>query len=172
MKDEKKVWETVLFSFPEDEILRELTAESSYVAKSLVGTGRPFRVATGVESLDCCDRGRPAVSRPLAFRCPRRDDAFPVGLPVGRVCLDRQPGGLCHRVARASGAGARRVHLPPARAGHRAPCAGAMVCHQAAPTPPDESARRQLQYEGALSAVKSDIGLARNRRPHRPTNYF
>ena len=38
MKDEKKVWETVLFSFSEDEILRELTAESSYVAKSLVGT--------------------------------------------------------------------------------------------------------------------------------------
>ena len=38
MKDEKRVWETVLFSFSEDQILRELTAESSYVAKSLVGT--------------------------------------------------------------------------------------------------------------------------------------
>ena len=37
---------------------------------------------------------------------------------------------------------------------------------------PEESARRQLQYKGAMSAVKSDIRLACNRRPHRPTNYF
>ena len=37
---------------------------------------------------------------------------------------------------------------------------------------PEESARRQLQYKGAMSAVKSDIRLGCNRRPHRPTNYF
>lgn len=37
---------------------------------------------------------------------------------------------------------------------------------------PEESVRRQLQYKGAMSAVKSDIRLGCNRRPHRPTNYF
>ena len=68
---------------------------------------------------------------------------------------------------------------------HRAQGLDESICHQLeraivhhvlaqwfATKQPDESARRQLQYEGALSAVKSDIGLARNRRPHRPTNYF
>ena len=64
MKEEKKKWETVIFSFSEDQILRELTAESSYVAKSLVGTAE---LQAGVEPFHRCQRGGPSLPGPLAL---------------------------------------------------------------------------------------------------------
>ena len=165
MKDEKKVWETVLFSFSEDEILRELTAESAYVAKSLVGTaelqpGWSRSIVVTEDDRLFLDRwlsdARDAMTRSLSaylsgeFASTDNRVVFAIVLPEHRAQgLDES---ICHQLERAI------VHH--------------VLAQWFATKLPDESARRQLQYEGALSAVKSDIGLARNRRPHRPTNYF
>ncbi|HJG89659.1 hypothetical protein [Barnesiella viscericola] len=165
MKEEKKKWETVIFSFSEDQILRELTAESSYVAKSLVGTAelqpgwsrsivvseedRPF---LGRWLSDVRDEMTRALSAYLSgdFASTESNVVFAVVLPERRAQgLDES---ICHQLERAI------VH--------------AVLAQWFASKLPEESARRLLQYQGALSAVKSDIGLARNRRPHRPTNYF
>lgn len=165
MKDEKKVWETVLFSFSEDQILRELTAESSYVAKTLVSTAelqpgwsrsiivseevRPF---LGRWLSDVRDEMTRALSAYLSgdFASTESNVVFDIVLPERRAQgLDES---ICHQLERAI------VHY--------------VLAQWFATKLPEESARRLLQYQGALSAVKSDIGLARNRRPHRPTNYF
>ena len=165
MKEESVLKEVVLFSFSEDQILRELTAESSYVAKSLVGTAelqpgwsrsiivteddRPFLVRWLSDARDEMTRALSAyLSGEFASTGSRL--VFAVVLPGQRARgLDES---ICHQLERAI------VHY--------------VLAQWFATRLPDESARRQLQYQGAMSAVKSDIRLACNRRPHRPTNYF
>lgn len=165
MKEEHVLKEAVVFSFSEEQILRELTAESSYVAKSLAGTAelqpgwsrsivfteddRPF---LGRWLADARDEMTRALSAYLSGEFASTDSrvVFAVVLPEQRAQgLDES---ICHQLERAI------VHH--------------VLAQWFATRLPDESARRQLQYQGAMSAVKSDIGLARNRRPHRPTNYF
>lgn len=165
MKEEHVLKEAVVFSFSEEQILRELTAESSYVAKSLAGTAelqpgwsrsivfteddRPF---LGRWLADARDEMTRALSAYLSGEFASTDSrvVFAVVLPEQRAQgLDES---ICHQLERAI------VHH--------------VLAQWFATRLPDESARRQLQYQGAMLAVKSDIGLARNRRPHRPTNYF
>lgn len=165
MKKEKNLWEAVVFSFSEEQILRELTAESAYVGKSLVGT---TDVKPGwSQAIIMSEDDRPFLDRWLSdvrdemthalsaylsgeFASTESDVVFAVMLPQRRAQgLDES---ICHQLERAI------VHY--------------VLSRWFATKLPEESARRQLQYQGALSAVKSDIRLARNRRPHRPTNYF
>ena len=140
-------FETVVFSFSEEQILRELIAESSYVAKSLVGQSD---LKSGwSRSIIFSEDDKPFLSRWLADARDEMMRSLSAYLSdesvstettlVFAVLLSRQ----------------RPLALDES------------ICHQL-----EESVRRQLQYKGAMSAVKSDIRLGCNRRPHRPTNYF
>ena len=165
MRKKEDLKETVVFAFSEEEILRELTVESAYVAKSMAGaadlkTGGSHAVIVSDDDRPFISRwlsdARDAMTRSLSaylsgeFASTDNRVVFAIVLPEHRAQgLDES---ICHQLERAI------VHL--------------VLAQWFATKLPDESARRQLQYEGALSAVKSDIGLARNRRPHRPTNYF
>ena len=164
-EEKRKMWEAVVFSFSEDEILRELTAESSYVAKSVAST---TELQPGwSRSIIVTEDDRPFLDRWLS---DARDE-------MTRVLSAYLSGEIASTDSRVVFA----VVLPE----HRAQGLDESICHQLeraivhyvlaqwfVTKLPDESARRQLQYQGALEAVKSDIRLARNRRPHRPTNYF
>ncbi len=164
-KREEKALETVVFTFSKDRILRELFADSSYVAKSLVGQ---------VEL-------KPGWSAPLVFT----EDDTPFldrWLSDVRDEMTRSLSGYLSGEYPVDGADVVfAVCLSP----HRPMVVDESICHQLeraivhyilaqwfAPKLLDESTRRMLQYQAALSAVKSDIRLARNRRPHRPTHYF
>ena len=158
-------FETVVFSFSEEQILRELIAESSYVAKSLVGQSG---LKSGwSRSIIFSEDDKPFLSRWLADARDEMMRALSAYLSdesvstetalVFAVLLSRQrplalDESICHQLERAI------VHH--------------VLNQWFATKQPEESARRQLQYKGAMSAVKSDIRLACNRRPHRPTNYF
>lgn len=158
-------FETVVFSFSEEQILRELIAESSYVAKSLVGQSG---LKSGwSRSIIFSEDDKPFLSRWLADARDEMMRALSAYLSdesvstetalVFAVLLSRQrplalDESICHQLERAI------VHH--------------VLNQWFATKQPEESVRRQLQYKGAMSAVKSDIRLACNRRPHRPTNYF
>ncbi len=158
-------FETVVFSFSEEQILRELIAESSYVAKSLVGQSD---LKSGwSRSIIFSEDDKPFLSRWLADARDEMMRSLSAYLSdesvstetalVFAVLLSRQrplalDESICHQLERAI------VHH--------------VLNQWFATKQPEESARRQLQYKGAMSAVKSDIRLACNRRPHRPTNYF
>lgn len=158
-------FETVVFSFSEERILRELIAESSYVAKSLVGQSD---LKSGwSRSIIFSEDNKPFLSRWLADARDEMMRALSAYLSdesvstetalVFAVLLSRQrplalDESICHQLERAI------VHH--------------VLNQWFATKQPEESVRRQLQYKGAMSAVKSDIRLGCNRRPHRPTNYF
>ena len=158
-------FETVVFSFSEEQILRELIAESSYVAKSLVGQSG---LKSGwSRSIIFSEDDKPFLSRWLADARDEMMRALSAYLSdesvstetalVFAVLLSRQrplalDESICHQLERAI------VHH--------------VLNQWFATKQPEESVRRQLQYKGAMSAVKSDIRLACNCRPHRPTNYF
>ena len=158
-------FETVVFSFSEEQILRELIAESSYVAKSLVGQSdlksgwsrsiifseddKPFLSRWLADARDEMMR---SLSAYLSDESVSTETALDFAVHLSRqrpLALDES---ICHQLERAI------VHH--------------VLNQWFATKQPEESARRQLQYKGAMSAVKSDIRLACNRRPHRPTNYF
>ena len=158
-------FETVVFSFSEEQILRELIAESSYVAKSLVGQSD---LKSGwSRSIIFSEDDKPFLSRWLADARDEMMRSLSAYLSdesvstettlVFAVLLSRQrplalDESICHQLERAI------VHH--------------VLNQWFATKQPEESVRRQLQYKGAMSAVKSDIRLGCNRRPHRPTNYF
>ncbi len=165
MRKKEDLKETVVFAFSEEEILRELTVESAYVAKSMAGAAD---LKTGwSHAVIVSDDDRPFISRWLSdardemthalsaylsgeYASTESDVVFAVVLPQERAQgLDES---ICHQLERAI------VHY--------------ILSQWFVTRLPEESARRQLQYQGALSTVKSDIRLACNRRPHRPTNYF
>ena len=145
--------------------MRELIAESSYVAKSLVGQSG---LKSGwSRSIIFSEDDKPFLSRWLADARDEMMRALSAYLSdesvstetalVFAVLLSRQrplalDESICHQLERAI------VHH--------------VLNQWFATKQPEESVRRQLQYKGAMSAVKSDIRLACNRRPHRPTNYF
>ena len=158
-------FQTVVFSFSEEQILRELIAESSYVAKSLVGQS-DLKLGWS-RSIIFSEDDKPFLSRWLAdardemmraLSAYLSDESVSTGTAlVFAVLLSRQrplalDESICHQLERAI------VHH--------------VLNQWFATKQPEESVRRQLQYKGAMSAVKSDIRLACNRRPHRPTNYF
>ena len=148
-------FETVVFSFSEEQILRELIAESSYVAKSLVGQS-DLKLGWS-RSIIFSEDDKPFLSRWLADARDEMMRALSAYLSDESVFLSRQrplalDESICHQLERAI------VHH--------------VLNQWFATKQPEESVRRQLQYKGAMSAVKSDIRLACNRRPHRPTNYF
>ena len=146
-------FETVVFSFSEEQILRELIAESSYVAKSLVGQSD---LKSGwSRSIIFSEDDKPFLSRWLADARDEMMRSLSAYLSdesvstettlVFAVLLSRQrplalDESICHQLERAI------VHH--------------VLNQWFATKQPEESVRRQLQYKGAMSAVKSDIRLA------------
>lgn len=165
MKKEDNVLETVVFTYSEDQVLRELIAESSYVAKCRASD--PGLVPGWSSTIIVSEDDRPFFTRRLAdvrdeimralaphlsgeFASTETELVFAVLLPQHRpLALDES---ICHQLERT--------------------IVSYILWQWFATKLPDESERCWLQYQGALSAVKSDIRLARNRRPHRPMNYF
>ena len=144
-------FETVVFSFSEERILRELIAESSYVAKSLVGQS-DLKSGWSRSIIFSEDEMMRALSAYLSDESVSTETTLVFAVLLSRqrpLALDES---ICHQLERAI------VHH--------------VLNQWFATKQPEESARRQLQYKGAMSAVKSDIRLGCNRRPHRPTNYF
>ncbi len=163
--NEEEKMERVVFTFSEDEILRELLADSSYIAKCMV---RQVELQPGWSDniiftednrlffdrwfADVRDELTRSLLGYLSGEITSTDSAIVLGLILSQerpIVIDET---ICHQLERAI------VHY--------------ILAQWYTTTYPDESQRQRAQYHAALSSVKTDIRLARNRRPRRPTNYF
>ncbi len=163
--DQKEKMERVVFTFTEDEILRELFADSSYVAKCMV---RQVELQPGwSDTIIFTEDNRPFFDRwfadvrdeltrsllgYLAGDIESTESAIVLGIILSQerpIVIDET---ICHQLERAI------VHY--------------ILAQWYTTTYPDESQRRWVQYHAALSSVKTDIRLGRNRHPRRPMNYF
>ncbi len=163
--NEKEKMEQVVFTFTEEEILRELFTDSSYVAKCMVHhtelqPGWSDAIIFTEENRIFFDRWfacvRDELTRALlgylAGEIHSTESAIVLGLILSQdrpIVIDET---ICHQLERAI------VHY--------------ILAQWYTTTYPDESQRQWQQFHAALSAVKTDIRLARNKHPRRPMNYF
>lgn len=158
-------FETVVFSFSEEQILRELIAESSYVAKSLVGqsdlkSGWSRSIIFSEDDklflsrwlADARDEMMRSLSAYLSDESVSTETTLVFAVLLSRqrpLALDES---ICHQLERAI------VHHVLNQCSLRNNLRRA--------------SRRQLQYKGAMSGREERYPVGCNRRPHRPTNYF